>query len=89
MKGAEEDPREGPFSLVLTIARKIYCQTGGRSCSTVEERRRTIQQKEVLCRCWRLRGSLDEETIQVVLPKEYRTRVLKLAHDVPMSGHLG
>ena len=34
--------------------------------------------------------SLDEDSIeQLVLPKEYRTAVLQLAHDIPMAGHLG
>ena len=42
----------------------------------------------VLCRRWRSPQTLDEETVQVALPKEYRSTVMKLAHDVPMSEHL-
>lgn len=42
----------------------------------------------VLCRIWRPRNS-DTSYEQIVLPKKYRDRVMRLAHDVPFAGHLG
>ena len=43
----------------------------------------------VLCRIWRPRDSQETVYEQVVLPKRYHQRVIRLAHDVPFAGHLG
>jgi hypothetical protein len=49
------------------------------------ERVTTVQ--GVLCRKWK--PGTSEEVTQIVLPKSQRCQVLKLAHDVPMAGHMG
>ena len=38
---------------------------------------------------YRVYHNNDTECRQVVVPKKFRQEVLKLAHDIPMSGHLG
>ena len=43
----------------------------------------------VLCRIWRPRDSRDTVYEQIVLPKRYHQRVIRLALDVPFAGHLG
>ena len=43
----------------------------------------------VLCRRWRPLNNLSESCDQIVLPKGQRHHALKLAHDIPMAGHLG
>ena len=48
-----------------------------------------VQISGVLCQRWGPRDKPAEIVNQVVLPQQYRKRVLKLAHDVPMAGHLG
>ena len=50
---------------------------------------RVVQKEGILLRKWRRRDLKEPEVLQLVLPKEYRTPVLKLAHSVPISGHLG
>ena len=47
------------------------------------------EQAGVLCRKWRPKRKPSENCDQIVLPQHYRPTVLKLAHDVPMAGHLG
>ena len=46
----------------------------------------------LLFRKWRPKGSEVgdiREREQLVLPKKYRDLVLRLAHDIPLGGHLG
>ena len=43
----------------------------------------------VLCQRWRPKNRPTEVCNQIVLPPSYRQNVLKLAHDMPMAGHLG
>ena len=43
----------------------------------------------VLCRIRRPRDSQDTVYEQIVLPRKYHQRVIKLAHAIPFSGHLG
>ena len=53
-----------------------------------EDPSRVTVKDGVLFRVWRPRNS--EQTYeQIVLPASYRDRVLKLAHSVPTTGHLG
>lgn len=43
----------------------------------------------VLCRLWRPLNNLSESCDQIVLLKGQCNHALKLAHDIPMAGHLG
>lgn len=43
----------------------------------------------VICRQWRPKGNPAGHCDQIVLPRAYREQALRLAHDVPMAGHLG
>ena len=43
----------------------------------------------VLCRIWSPRDSPHVTHEQIVLPKHYRQKVIKIAHDLPFAGHLG
>ena len=43
----------------------------------------------VLCWRWIPRNQPAEMCDQVVLPRSLRTKILKLAHDEPMAGHMG
>lgn len=43
----------------------------------------------VLCRRWRPKSQPSESCDQVVLPRMHREQALRLAHDIPMAGHLG
>ena len=53
-----------------------------------EDPSRVLERSGVLLRKWKPR---DGEVIyeQIVLPKEFRQQVLKLAHSIPIAGHLG
>ena len=49
-----------------------------------------MEQSGVLCRRWHPKhGRPSDKCDQIVLPPSYRAEVLRLAHDVPMAGHLG
>ncbi len=54
-----------------------------------EDPTRIIRKGGVLCRVWTPRDSPGVVYEQIVLPKQYRSEVIKLAHDIPLSGHLG
>ena len=43
----------------------------------------------VLCRLRKPRHNLREWNTQVVIPVKYRSDILKMAHDMPMAGHMG
>ena len=43
----------------------------------------------VLCRRWGPLNNLSESCDQIVLPKGQHHHALRLAHDIPMAGHLG
>ena len=43
----------------------------------------------LVCRIWTPRESPGTTLEQIVLPRGYRDRVIKLAHDIPLAGHLG
>ena len=43
----------------------------------------------MLCRRWRPLNNLSESCDQIVLPKGQLHHALRLAHDIPMAGHLG
>ena len=53
-----------------------------------EDPSRVLERSGVLLRKWKPR---DGEVIyeQIILPKEFRQQVLKLAHSIPIAGHLG
>ena len=55
--------------------------------------RGSLQYEEVdgiIYRNYRAKGSEEQNVLrQLVLPKEYRKRVLEMAHDIPLAGHLG
>ena len=42
-------------------------------------------------RCWKPKNHVSdgEEVLQLVLPNQCRQAVLRLAHEIPLSGHLG
>ncbi|XP_055864380.1 uncharacterized protein LOC129922416 [Biomphalaria glabrata] len=48
---------------------------------------------DILVRKWTekssLNGSTDEQTLKIVIPNVFRSEILRLGHDIPMSGHLG
>ena len=47
---------------------------------------------DVLMRVWRDKNSSnfdDAEVIKIVAPKPIRSQLLRIAHDIPASGHLG
>ena len=51
-----------------------------------------ILEKGFIYRVWRPKGAMlgdVRSSQQLVLPKKYQQVVLQLAHDIPMSGHLG
>ena len=50
---------------------------------------RRTQQEGVICRVWTPRTSSGTTYKQIVLPKPYCDKVIKLAHDLPFAGHLG
>ena len=50
---------------------------------------RVIEKDGVLLRKWTPRDQPNQVIEQLVLPKTYRNKVLKLAHSVPIAGHLG
>ncbi len=52
-----------------------------------EDPTRIIRKGGVLCRVWTPRDSPGIVYEQIVLPKQYRSEVIKLAHDIPLSGH--
>ena len=54
-----------------------------------EKAEQVIDHQGLLCRRWHPRDRPEEVIDQVVLPRSYRSNVLRLAHDVPMAGHLG
>jgi hypothetical protein len=43
----------------------------------------------IVCRTWTPRDSPGTTYEQIVLPRRYHHQVMKLAHDIPLSGHLG
>ena len=43
----------------------------------------------VLCRLWKPKNKLGKADIQIVVPEMYRRDILKMAHDMPMAGHMG
>ncbi len=53
-----------------------------------EDATRIKQNNGILCRTWRPRNSTVTYE-QIVLPEKYHRRVIKLAHDIPLAGHLG
>lgn len=48
-----------------------------------------VQKEGIYYRRWHPRNAPGETYEQLVLPKTYRSKVLKLAHSMPMAGHLG
>ena len=54
-----------------------------------EDQSRIIRRDGVICRVWKPRESPDITYEQIVLPRQYRSNVIRLAHDLPFSGHLG
>ncbi len=48
-----------------------------------------MRKQGVICRVWNPRDSPEIRYEQIVLPKQYHSKVLALAHDIPLSGHLG
>jgi predicted aspartyl protease len=56
------------------------------------ERVRFIQRDGLIYRVWQSKGTQPGDVCmceQLVLPQKYRKMLLRLAHDVPMGGHLG
>ena len=53
-----------------------------------EDPSRVLRKNGVLMKRWKPRGNTQEYE-QIVLPKNYRSQVLKIAHNLPMAGHLG
>ena len=43
----------------------------------------------MLCRLWKPKNKLGKADIQIILPEMYRHDILKMAHDMPMAGHMG
>ena len=43
----------------------------------------------LVCRIWTPKGSPGTTFEQIILPRRYRNRVIKLPHDIPLAGHLG
>ena len=43
----------------------------------------------VLCQLGKSKGNPKEKELQIVLPAQYWFDILKMAHDVPMTGHEG
>ena len=54
-----------------------------------EDPTRVIERKKILLWQWSPRAELHVVLKQLVLPRGQRLPVLKLAHDMPMAGHLG
>ena len=50
---------------------------------------RVIVRDGLLFRRWTPKNDVDNPVDQLVLPKKYRGKVLQMAHDVPLAGHLG
>ena len=48
-----------------------------------------IEKNRIMLRSWKPRDQKDVKYEQLVLPKQYRVNVLKLAYSIPLSGHLG
>ena len=53
-----------------------------------EDPSRVKEKQGVLLRVWRARNE-GTEYDQIVLPEEYRAQVLRMAHALPLAGHLG
>ena len=53
-----------------------------------EDPSRVKEKRGVLLHVWRSRYE-GTEYEQIVLPEEYRTQVLRMAHALPLAGHLG
>ena len=99
--GTEDKVQEGgeqglPATAVELIAWQQSDPTLEKACGLViegpaEERVYFYQQEGLLYRHWEPKGSagLAKACEQLVLPKQCRLVVLRLAHDVPMTGHLG
>ena len=54
-----------------------------------EDKSRVRLKQGLICRIWTPRDSPKTTVEQIVLPKRYRDQVIKLAHDLPLAGHLG
>ena len=54
-----------------------------------ETKDRVVTRNGLLWRRWKSRGADGEELLQLVLPPTYRKKVLQIAHDLPLAGHLG
>ncbi len=54
-----------------------------------EDPTRIVRKQGVICWVWNPRDSPETRYEQIILPKQYRSKVLELAHDIPLSGHLG
>ena len=54
-----------------------------------EDKSRIVERDGVICRIWKPRDGPDTTYEQIVLPQQYRKQIIRLAHDLPFSGHLG
>ena len=54
-----------------------------------EDSERIVRREGILFRKWRTRDESRPEVHQLVLPKGYQKEGLKLAHSIPIAGHLG
>ena len=43
----------------------------------------------MLCRLGKSKRNLNEKELQIVLPTQYQFDILKMAHDMPIAGHMG
>ena len=81
------------FLFVLTRERSVLYQKAPDELDTAEDPVCYFIKDGVLMRKWQPSDvSADEEwsfRYQIIVPKPYRSEILSLAHDTPLSGHLG
>ena len=82
--GAKKSPTE-----MKTFGQRQYEDSEVQRWMREEQPSRVIKSKGVLFRKWTPREDNREEVQQLVLPRCYQEQVIKLAHSVPIAGHLG
>ena len=85
---SKERTQEKTKTSSMTLAQQQEVDEDVQEWRKKENSYRVLQKNGVWMRKWQPREDTQEYQ-QIVLPKQYRNQVLKLAHSLPIAGHLG